>query len=121
MSAGEQGQLVVGGPSRPVAVEHPYRQVLVNDDHLATPAGSVFRVGFFAAEQRISRAHRVQGGLELSLEVSGGQAAQQRSIRFGKSRVASPSTPTPLLQQFLTDAHLASLPPRPPDSEPQRR
>lgn len=113
VSAGRQGQLIIGEPNRKIAVEHPYHEVLVNDDRLATPASSVLRVGLFAAEQQISRANSVQGGLELSLEVSSGQEARQGSIRVGKSLVTSPPL-TPLLQQFPTDAHPTSLPPRPP-------
>ncbi len=108
------GQLVVGEPGWPVAAEHPYCQVLVNDDHLSPLAGSVLRIGFSAAEQRISRARRVEGSLELSLEVSGGQAAQQRSICVGKRRVTSPPPPPAFLQQLLTDAHPIILPSRPP-------
>ena len=76
MPAGRQGEFVVGKPGGPVSAEHPYCQVFVNDYHLSASAGSVLGIRLSAAEQRISRAHCVEGSLELALKVSGGQAAQ---------------------------------------------
>ncbi len=121
MPAGGQGEFVVGKPGGPVSAEHSYRQVFVDDDHLAASAGSVLGIRLSASEQRISRAHRVEGSLELILKVSGGQAAQELPVCVSKSRIARRAPPAALLQQLLTGDQPIILSPRRPFGAPQER
>lgn len=110
MSAGRQSRLVVGKPGPPVAAEHPYRQVLVNDDHLSTLA-RISPQNQSLRRRAADQPRSLRPGRPGALEVFGGQTAQQRSIRVGKARVTGLPVPTACLQQLLTDAHLAILPP----------
>ena len=76
VAAGGKGQVVVVRQAvRPVPAEDAHGEVLVNDDHCRA-AVSVSVVGG-RTEERVGVSIRIEGGLELLDQVTGGHSAEQ--------------------------------------------
>jgi hypothetical protein len=104
--AGWERQVLVGQLSGPAPEDDADGQVLVDHDHgwLGWSAGDVVVVAT-AAQEGVGGAQGVEGGLELTDEISVDEPGKDGTAFWGDARVTG-ATPTPaFLQQLLTDAH----------------
>ena len=82
------------------------REVLLDHDHRQDLVDSVGVVGMLvAAQERIGGQVGVERGLELGLQVTAGDPAQDLPVRLRQSRVTGPTAAAALLEQILANTH----------------
>lgn len=89
------------------AGEYAHDEVLVDHEQGQRTASDIVS----AVEALVGRVVGVEPLLEPIHEVTGGEAQQDLASRRGDARIASETTPTPLLQEVFPDrAHGSSVP-----------